>query len=114
MKLKFSDSFDGLSRPLAAFTPLWAATIARNHLKMAEMDAATQKKNPKSTYHMCLCQKNHLEAVFKAAFGLCGLQIEKCPTLVLKYEPSSQLWIISRGMRSISQENRVGTPHPQH
>ena len=36
--------------------------------KPPEMDSATQKI-PEMTYHMCLCAKNHLEAVFEAAFG---------------------------------------------
>ena len=50
--------------PMAALTRLWAAAITRNYLKMAETDSATK------TDHMCLCQKNQLEAVFEAAFGL--------------------------------------------
>ena len=54
---------------LAALTQLWAATITRNHLNMAEMDSELKKKS-EMAYHMCVCPKNHLEAVFDAAFGL--------------------------------------------
>ena len=32
------------------------------------------------------------------------------PTLILKYENTAQLLINSKGMRSISQKMRVGTP----
>ena len=39
-----------------------------------------------------------------------GFRFGKCPTFVIKYEGTSQLWIISEGMRSISQRMRVGTP----
>ena len=53
---------------------IWAATITRNHLRMAEMDSATEK-NLEMTYHMCLCSKNHLEAFCEAAFGLWRPQI---------------------------------------
>ena len=49
-------------RPLAAITQLWAATITRNHLKMAEMDSAKKKKKKEMSYQMCVCSKNHLEA----------------------------------------------------
>ena len=36
---------------------------------MSEIDTATLKKN-EMTYHMCVCPKSHLEAIFDAAFGL--------------------------------------------
>ena len=52
---------------------------------MAEMETAIQKKK-KMAYHMCLCPKNHLEADFKATFGLWRPPIStirqlKCPHL---------------------------------
>ena len=47
------DIFGQFWRPLAAFTRFWAATITRNHMRMAGMDSATQQ-TPEMTYHMCL------------------------------------------------------------
>ena len=50
-EIDISDSFGGLWQALAALLQLWAATITQNHLNMAEMDSATQKKN-EMTYHL--------------------------------------------------------------
>ena len=43
---------------------LWVATVNRNHLDMALMDSSTQKKKKRMKFHMCVCPKNLLEAVF--------------------------------------------------
>ena len=73
---------------------------------MAEMDSATQKKK-ETTYHICLC----LKIILRPHLASCGLRYETCPTnLVLKYEGTSHLWLLSEEIRSISKKMRVGTP----
>ena len=65
LKLIFSYSFDGLWRPSRTFKQLplfetnWRWQKWIHPLKKTEM-----------TNRMCSCKKNHLEAVFEAAFGL--------------------------------------------
>ena len=86
-------------RPQAASTP-----HDRNHLKMAEMDSATQK-NPKMIYQMCLCSKNHLQAVLEAAFDHWRPPI--------KYEGTPKLWIIEKGRGRYLEKIIVGPP-PHH
>ena len=74
---------------------LWATTITRDHLKMKEMDLANQKL-PEMTYHMCLCrQKIILRPFWRPHLATGGLLFEKCSTLVLKYEGTSQFDIVS-------------------
>ena len=79
---------------LAALTQPWAATTTRNHLNMAEMDSATQKKKK--------FLRPHLESS--------GHRFENCCTLVLKSVVTWELWIINEVMKSISQKIRVRPP----
>ena len=47
-------------------------------------------------YHMCICSKNHLEAVFRPHLASGGLRFEKSFSLALKYENIAELFVISK------------------
>ena len=63
-------------------------------------------KNPKITFQMCLCSK----IILSPHLASCSLWFKKCPRLVPKYENTAQMWLISKAMRSKSQNMIVGTP----
>ena len=85
----------------------WQVTLQNTagRLKMAEIDNYSK---------YCGNDTSNVFKSKKSSWGRFwgGLWFEKCPTLVLNYENTAQMWIITEKMMSISKKKEIRTNIP--